>query len=54
MSPKSEDQRALEQSELWKLFQAVAARPECHDLLNLAREANAEFVRHRTPHQLAS
>lgn len=46
-------QVALERSDLWKLHRAILAGAAHHELLTLSREANAEFIRNRMPHQIA-
>jgi len=46
-------QVALEASDLWKLYQAIAEGEDHGTLLNRAREANAEFIRNRMQDQVA-
>jgi hypothetical protein len=45
MGEKTAQQQALEKSELWKLYEAIKRGEDHGVLLNLAREANAEFCR---------
>ncbi|MBK6616297.1 hypothetical protein [Ottowia sp.] len=52
-SPKSDQQIALERSELWKLYLAIKSGADQTTLMTLAREANAEFISNLTPNVVA-
>ena len=54
MATKTTQQKALEQSELWKLYEAIKAGADHAALMNLAREANAEFYRAQCAHVVAA
>lgn len=50
---KTNHQKALESSDLWKLYLAIKCGVGQRALMALAREANAEFISNLTPHVVA-